>query len=505
MRGISKSFPGIKANDRVDLSLARGEILALVGENGAGKTTLMNILYGLYQPDEGEIRVEGRPVRITSPKVAIRLGLGMVHQHFMLVPPFTVTENIILGSEPCRGPVLDMAQAQGKVRELSERFAMKVDPLARIEDLPVGAQQRVEILKLLYRGAEILIFDEPTAVLTPQETEELFAVLKGLAAQGKSIIFITHKLKEVMALTDAVTVLRQGRVTGHVRTRDTTKEEIARMMVGREVVLRIDKPPARPGPVVLEVQGLEARDDRGLPALKGVGFAVRAGEILGLAGVAGNGQTELAEVLTGLRDAVAGRILLKGQDVTFAGASGKREAGMAHIMGIAHIPEDRHKRGLILPYSVALNLILGLHRRPPFARGWNLDFASIAANAAAKIAEFDIRTPSPDTPARALSGGNQQKIIIAREFSRDPDFLVVVQPTRGVDVGAIEFIHKRLVEMRDRGKAILLISLELEEILSLSDRIAVMYEGQIVGEMPASEADEHKLGLLMAGAHSGAS
>ncbi|MHB2015718.1 MAG: ABC transporter ATP-binding protein [Candidatus Xenobia bacterium] len=493
MRGITKRFPGIIANANVDLLVRPGEIHALVGENGAGKTTLMNILYGLYRPDEGELRIHDRPVTLRSPRDAIQAGIGMVHQHFMLVEPLSIVENIVLGAEPTQGFMLDRRKARAEVVRLSGEYGLKVDPDAMVEDTVVGMQQRVEIIKLLYRGADVLIFDEPTAVLTPQETEELFVILRKLAEAGKSIIFITHKLKEIKAVTQGITVMRQGRVVGHLETAQTTEAEIASMMVGREVLLRVDKAPAKPGEIRLQVEGLSARSDRGLPALRDVSLSVRGGEILGIAGVAGNGQTELAEVLTGLRAATGGKIVMEGRDITPLAVIERVQAGMAHI------PEDRHKRGLVLNYSVAENLILASQRKPPFSRGVALQFPAIRENAAQRIDEFDIRTPSMDTASRSLSGGNQQKIIIAREVSRDPGVLIVVQPTRGVDVGAIEFIHRRLVEMRDEGKAILLISLELEEVLSLSDRIAVLYEGEIVGEMPAREADEQKLGLLMAG------
>lgn len=501
MRGITKRFPGIIANDHVDLQVEKGEIHALVGENGAGKTTLMNILYGLYQPDEGDLLLHGQKVSLKSPGDAIRHGVGMVHQHFMLVEPLTVMENIVLGSEPVKGLWLDRKKAFDEVRRLSESYGLNVDPAAIVENTVVGMQQRAEILKLLYRGADILIFDEPTAVLTPQETEGLFKILRKLADDGKTILFITHKLKEIKAITNRITIMRQGKVVGHLETAKTTENEIASMMVGRDVVLTVPKEPARPGEVVLRIENLQAMSDRNLPALRGVNLEVRAGEILGIAGVAGNGQSELAEVLTGLRHNTGGRIELQGKDVTHMTVQGKIEAGMAHVVGIAHIPEDRHKRGLVLDYSVAMNLILGNQRKPPFARGLLLDFPAIRKNAEVMIEGFDIRTPSMDTPSRALSGGNQQKIIIAREFSRDPSLLVVVQPTRGVDVGAIEFIHRRLVEKRDQGKAVLLISMELEEIIALSDRIAVLYEGEVVGIVQASETSEQALGFMMAGGH----
>ncbi|WP_416201851.1 ABC transporter ATP-binding protein [Thermoflexus sp.] len=491
--GIVKRFPGVVANDHVSFSLRRGEIHAILGENGAGKTTLMNILYGLYHPDEGEIYVNGQAVEIRSPSDAIRLGIGMVHQHFMLVPVFTVAENIILGQEVRRGPFLDLRQAVEEVRALSQRYGLEVDPNALVKDLPVGVQQRVEILKALYRKADILILDEPTAVLTPQETEELFRVMRHLQQQGVSIIFITHKLKEVMAVADRITVLRNGRVVGVLTPQEADEAHLAAMMVGREVMLTVEKSPARPGPEVLRVEDLRVRDDRGATVVNGVSFSVRAGEILGIAGVQGNGQTELIEALVGLRPAAGGRVVLLGEEITFQPPRPRTERGMAHI------PEDRQKHGLVLPYSVADNLVLNTYHQPPFARGVQRQPQAVLEHARQLIALYDIRTPGPHTPVRSLSGGNQQKVIVARELSRSIRLLVANQPTRGLDVGATEYIHRKIVEMRDQGIAVLLVSTELDEIFSLADRIAVMYRGRIVAILDRAEATLQQVGLLMAG------
>lgn len=491
--GIVKRFPGVIANDHVNFSLRRGEIHAILGENGAGKTTLMNILYGLYHPDEGEIYVNGQPVEIRSPSDAIRLGIGMVHQHFMLVPVFTVAENIILGQEVRRGPFLDLRRAVEEVRALSQRYGLEVDPEALVKDLPVGVQQRVEILKALYRKADILILDEPTAVLTPQETEELFRVMRRLQQQGVSIIFITHKLKEVLAVADRITVLRNGRVVGTLTPQEADEAHLAAMMVGREVMLTVEKTPARPGPEVLRVEDLRVRDDRGAMVVNGVSFSVRAGEILGIAGVQGNGQTELIEALVGLRPAVGGRIFLLDEEVTLQPPRHRTERGMAHI------PEDRQKHGLVLPYSVADNLVLNTYYQPPFARGIQRQPQAVLNHARRLIALYDIRTPSPYTPVRSLSGGNQQKVIAARELSRPIRLLVANQPTRGLDVGATEYIHRKIVEMRDQGAAVLLVSTELDEIFSLADRIAVMYRGRLVAVLDRAEATLQQIGLLMAG------
>ena len=505
MRDITKAWPGVVANDHVHLAVRKGEIHALVGENGAGKTTLMNILYGLIHPDSGEILINGQPAHITGPRDAIRLGIGMVHQHFMLIPPLTVAENIVLGHEPgSTTSVYEVKKARELILQLSKQYGLPIDPDVRIERLSVGLQQRVEILKVLYRAAGILIMDEPTGVLTPQETFELFGVLRGLVAQGKTIIFITHKLREVLELSDRITVLRRGKNAGELITRETSQAEIARMMVGREVLLRVNKTPAHTGPVVLHVEDVYAQSDRGLDVLRGVSFDVRAGEILGIAGVEGNGQSELVETLTGMRKITSGKITLTGvkdgqvgkmHDLTTMNAREERRAGLAHI------PEDRRGSGLVLTDSIADNIILGRQRWPQFSwRGFVLALRRIVNWAKKLIADFDIRTSSAEAPARALSGGNQQKIIIAREFSANPMALIASQPTRGVDIGAIEFIHRRLIEQRDAGKAVLLISAELDEIRSLSDRIAVMYEGKIV-DIVSPDATEEQLGILMTGGH----
>jgi ABC-type uncharacterized transport system ATPase subunit len=492
LSGITKRFPGVVANDHVDFDLVQGEVHALLGENGAGKSTLMSILYGLYHPDEGEIRLNGAPLRIDSPHVAIDNGIGMVHQHFMLIPVMSVAENIVLGVEPHRGPFLDLDDAEERVRDLSKQFGLAVRPEARIDSISVGMQQRVEILKALYRGAEILILDEPTAVLTPQEAEELFAIVRSLQAEGKSIIFITHKLNEVLQIADRITTLRFGKQVGTVPRAGATQESLARMMVGREVVLRVEKPPAQPGEVLLTAEDLVVVDDRGLEACRGVSLEVRAGEIVGIAGVDGNGQSELIDALTGLRQPASGRIVVGGKDVTNASARDVLDNG------IGHIPEDRQRRGLVLDFSLAENLALHDYRTPPESRfGW-LFPRRLVERARRLLKEFDVRGGGPQTPAAALSGGNQQKVVVAREVSRDPRVLVAAQPTRGLDVGAIEFVHRRLVTERDEGRAIMLVSFELEEILSLSDRILVVYEGRIVGEYPP-DVSEEDLGFAMTG------
>ncbi len=493
MRGITKRFPSVLANNNVSISLQQGEILALVGENGAGKSTLMNILYGLYQPDQGEIWYQGRPVGIENPMNAIELGIGMVHQHFMLIPSFTVYENIVLGAEPSRGMRLNRRQAIDEVRDLAKKNGFNIDPMARVRNLDVGTQQRVEILKALYRGAELLVLDEPTAVLTPQETQELFGILRGLTAQGKSIIFITHKLEEVMAVSDQVIVMRQGQVTMAKPTRETSVREIANSMVGREVLFDVQRQPAQPAGSVLEVTDLWAGDDRGLLALKGLNFQVRAGEIVGIAGVAGNGQTELIEVLAGLREALKGRVSIGGEAVTNLSPLAIRERGLAHI------PEDRYLHGLAGRVSVEENVIMFRHNQAPFKKGLFIDEQERARFADELMESFDVRPRNRLVPAGSLSGGNAQKMIVGREMLMDKPFLIAAQPTRGIDVGAIEFIHQLLVKQRDQGKAILLVSTELEEILGLSDRILVMYEGEIMGEVPGDEATPERLGLLMAG------
>ena len=602
---VTKRFPGVLANDRVGFSLNQGEILAFLGENGAGKSTLMNILYGLYTQDEGEIEVHGTTVEINEPNDAIELGIGMVHQHFQLVPVFTVAENIVMGTEPTRfsfswkilglatglgallfflggilaldsparwflaaaigggtlgavyglgillgllsrrlrfrlyfplvaavtavalsllafflgaaeriplvialallfaaashpimsviSTVLDRRTAHRRIRALSEQYGLAVDPEALIADLPVGIQQRVEIIKTLYRQAEILILDEPTAVLTPQETEELFQIMRGLVDQGKSIIFITHKLKEVMTIADRIIVLRNGRVTGETSPTETSEAELAEMMVGREVVLVVEKGPASPGEIVLEVSGLTTEDKRRQPALRGVDLHVRAGEVLGVAGVQGNGQTELVEVLTGLRPPTGGTVRILAQDVTGAPPRTVTE------LGVAHIPEDRQQDGLVLSFPVADNLMLCNYYEPPFSRGPEIQFDRLRQYAERVVKEFDVRTPSVIVPTQNLSGGNQQKVIVAREFSRPIRLLIAAQPTRGLDVGSIEYIHRRLVQKRDEGTAVLLVSVELDEIMALSDRIAVMYEGQIVDTVDADRVTREEIGLLMAG------
>lgn len=490
---ITKTFPGVIANQDVNFLLQEGEVLAFLGENGAGKSTLMNVLYGLYTPDEGEIFVRGQQVTIREPRHAIDLGIGMVHQHFQLIPTLTVAENVMLGAEVVRRGFLDYRRIADEIRTLSRRYSLELDPEALVGELPVGIQQRVEIIKILYRHADILILDEPTAVLTPQEIEGLFEIIGSLVREGKSVIFISHKLKEVLTIADRIVVLRDGRVVGETAPAKTNELQLAAMMVGREVILKVDKAPADPQEVVLEVEDLYALDERHHPALNSVSFLVRAGEILGVAGVQGNGQTELVEVLTGLRPAIGGHVRILGAEATNASPRFITE------LGTAHIPEDRHKDGLVLTAPVCDNLILCTYYQPPFARGMMVAEDKIVENAEARVQEFDVRTPSVYLLAESLSGGNQQKVIVARELSRPIKLLIAAQPTRGLDVGSIEFIHHRLVEKRDEGAAVLLVSAELDEILALSDRIAVMYEGRIVATLPAEKADRAQLGLLMAG------
>ena len=493
MRGITKRFPGIVANDHVDFDLRKGEVHALLGENGAGKSTLMNILYGLYKPDEGEILSRGQKVSFHSAKNAIDRGIGMVHQHFMLIPVMTVAENIVLATEPTTaGVLLDYDEAVKRVRDISERFGLAVNPTARVENISVGQEQRVEILKALYRGAEILILDEPTAVLTPQEAGELFGIIKSLQAEGTSIIFISHKLNEVLEIADRITVLRRGKKIDTVPREGATEAGLAKMMVGREVLLRVEKKAAEPGDVLLDVSDLQVNDDRNLPAVQDVSFVVRAGEIVGIAGVEGNGQSELIEAITGLRRAEGGQIAVAGQVMAHASARKMLDAG------VGHIPEDRQRRGLVLEFTIAENIALHDYCYPPDSRwGW-LFPRRLVERARNLIREFDVRGGGPNTRAGALSGGNQQKVVAAREVARDPKVLIAAQPTRGLDVGAIEFLHRRLIEERDEGRAILLVSLELDEVMSLSDRLLVMYEGRVVGEHGA-DASEEEIGLEMLG------
>jgi ABC-type uncharacterized transport system ATPase subunit len=492
MRGIRKEFPGVVANDDVSFDVRRGEVHALLGENGAGKSTLMNILYGLYRPDGGEIRLNGKPVSFASARDAIQAGIGMVHQHFMLIPVMTVAENIVLGIEPHTGLLLDENTAEQRVRELSEQFGFAVDPTALISDITVGQEQRVEILKALYRGADLLILDEPTAVLTPQEAGELFEIVRSLQADGKSIIFISHKLNEVLEIADRITVLRRGKTIETVPRAGATEESLAQAMVGREVLLRVDKKPAEPGDVLLAVHDLHVHDDRHIEKVRGISFDVRGGEIVGIAGVDGNGQTELIDAITGLQKIESGQVTIAGRDLSHASARAALDAG------IGHIPEDRQRRGLVLEFSIAENIALHDYSKPPDARyGWLFPRRMID-RARQLIREFDVRGGGPFTRAGGLSGGNQQKVVAAREIARDPKVLIAAQPTRGLDVGAIEYLHRRLVAERDEGRAILLISLELDEILSLSDRILVIYEGEIVGEHTGA-VSEDQIGLEMLG------
>jgi general nucleoside transport system ATP-binding protein len=492
LRGITKRFGSLVANDAIDLELRRGEIHALLGENGAGKSTLMNVLYGLLQPDEGEIRLNGEPVKIDSARRAIGLGIGMVHQHFMLVPVMTVAENLVLGTEPHNGPLLDYKAAAARTRELSERFGLAVRPDAKVQDLGVGAQQRVEILRALFRGAKVLVLDEPTAVLTAQESQDLFGVLRTLKGEGTSIVFISHKLNEVLDVSDRVTVLRRGKKIDTVETEGSTERSLASLMVGREVLLQVEKPEHKPGEPLLQVRDLHVADDRGLPAVRGLSLEVRAGEIVGLAGVDANGQSELIEAIVGLRQPTAGDVILDGQNLA---GKGTREILDA---GVGHIAEDRHRRGLVLQFDLAENIGLREYRKPGVSRfGW-LSPRTLAERARGLLREYDVRGGDPDTLASSLSGGNQQKAVIARELSSNPKLLIAAQPTRGLDVGAIEFVHRRLVEERDAGRAILLVSLELEEIRSLSDRALVIYEGEIVAELDPSSSEED-FGVAMTG------
>lgn len=494
LKNVTKRFPGVVANDSVNLTVESGEIVGLLGENGAGKTTLMNILYGLYSADEGEIVIDGKTMDFEGPGDAIAAGIGMVHQHFMLVPVFTVTENVVLGVEPTVGiGHLDMAKARREVEEISQQYSLDVDPGATVEDLPVGAQQRIEIVKVLFREAEIIVFDEPTAVLTPQEVEEFFKIVEGLKESGKGIIFITHKLGEVLEVADRIAVLRRGKIVGDADPKAVSKEALAEMMVGRPVDLVVDKDPAQPGEVILSVEDLVVRDERQQTAVDHVSFEVKSGEIVGIAGVQGNGQTELVEAITGLEQPLAGRIRMDGEDITLA------TPRQMHKLEVAHIPEDRQRSGLVLDFDVAENLVLDSYYSEPYSKGVRMDWDFAHEKADELIEQYDIRTPSAAVPASTLSGGNQQKLIVAREFARHTKLIIASQPTRGIDVGSIEYIHKRIVEERDRGAAVLIVSSELDEILALSDRILVMYRGRIVAEVPGEEATASQLGLFMAG------
>lgn len=493
MLGIRKQFGDFVANDNITLQLKKGEIHALLGENGAGKSTLMNVLFGLYQPEAGSIRVNGEEVNIPNPNVANGLGIGMVHQHFMLVDTFTVTENIILGNEPTKSGVINIKEAAKRIQQLSEQYGLNVDPYAKIQDISVGMQQRVEILKTLYRGAENIIFDEPTASLTPQEINELMQIMKRLISEGKSIILITHKLKEIMEVSDRVTIIRKGQGIGTVVTAETNPIELAELMVGRQVVFKTEKGPANPTNIVLKIENLSVVDNRNIAKVKNLNLEVRAGEIVGIAGIDGNGQSELIEAITGLRKAKSGSITLNGQDIT-----GLKPRKITE-QGVGHIPEDRHKYGLVLDFPIGHNMALQTYYKEPISKMGMMDYSKVNKHALKIIEQFDVRTPNEMTPARALSGGNQQKAIIGREMDRNPDLLIAALPTRGLDVGAIEYIHQRLIEQRDNGKAVLLISFELDEVMNVSDKIAVIYDGSIIDTVDPKETTEKELGLLMAG------
>lgn len=497
LKGITKRFPGVVANDSISFQLKRGEIHALLGENGAGKSTLMSIVFGLYQPDEGEIYVNGQKELIDSPNKAIDLGIGMVHQHFKLVEPFTVTENIILGMEPKKGMKIDIKGASAQVKKLSEQYKLDVDPMATIESISVGMQQRVEIIKTLYRGADILIFDEPTAVLTPQEISELLEIMRRLVAEGKSIVLITHKLKEIMEIADTCTIIRRGKVIESVEVAKTNPQELAEKMVGKAVNFKTEKQAAKPGDALLEVKDLVVESGKGKNAVDGLSFSVRAGEIVGIAGVDGNGQTELIEAITGMRGIKSGEILLQGKSVT------NQSPRFISESGLSHIPQDRHKHGLVLDFTVSENIILQTYDHPELNQRGFINEKSRDEMAARLVKEFDVRTPSIDTKVRSMSGGNQQKVIIAREIDKKPQVLIAAQPTRGLDVGAIEFVHQQLIAQRDEGKAVLLVSFELEEILNVADRILVLFGGQIVGETTPESTNDQQLGLMMAGKHEG--
>ena len=498
MLNIRKEFPGIVANDNVTLQLRKGEVHALLGENGAGKSTLMGMLFGMYQPDRGTIKINGKGVKITNPNKANDLGIGMVHQHFKLVENFTVTENIILGCEPKKGLVVDIKSAAKKIEELSKSYGLNVDPYAKIEDISVGMQQRVEILKMLYKNADILILDEPTAVLTPQEIDDLIKIIKGLTKEGKSIILITHKLKEIKEVSDRCTVIRKGKYIGTVDTKDTTEAQMAKMMVGRDVSFKVEKKEAKLKDEVLRVENISVKNNKKVLGLKNFSLSIKGGEILGVAGVEGNGQTELVEAITGLRKVESGSVIYKGENIT-------NEKTRKRIdKGIAHIPEDRHKRGLVLDYTLEENMIIEVYNKEPFSKRGILNKSAIRKYAEKILGEFDVRSgEGAISKARTLSGGNQQKAIIGREIELNPDLLIAVQPTRGLDVGSIEYIHKRLVEQRDKGKAVLLVSLELDEVLNLSDRIAVVNSGELIGIVNTKETDENEIGLMMAGVKGG--
>ena len=494
MLNIRKEFPGIVANDNITLQLKEGEIHALLGENGAGKSTLMGMLFGMYKPDRGSIKVRGKEVKISNPNVANDLGIGMVHQHFKLVDNFTVTENIILGCEPRKGLTVDIKKAAKKIEELSKKYALNVDPYAKIEDISVGMQQRVEILKMLYRDANVLIFDEPTAVLTPSEIDELISIMKNMTKEGKSIILITHKLREIKESANRCTVIRRGKYIGTVDVKDATEADMAKMMVGREVSFKVEKVEAQPKDVVVKIENLSVNNNKKVLGLKNFSLDIRAGEIVGIAGVEGNGQTELVEALTGMRNVESGNIIFKGKNIVKESIRQRIDDGMAHI------PEDRHKRGLILDYTMEDNMVLKAYRNKPFSKNGLINRAKISEYAKKIIETFDVRSgEGGKSIARSLSGGNQQKGVIGREIESDPDFLIAVQPTRGLDVGSIEYIHKRLVEQRDLGKAVLLVSLELDEVLNVSDRIAVVNNGELIGIVNANETNENEVGLMMAG------
>ncbi|GAB6167861.1 ABC transporter ATP-binding protein [Clostridium carnis] len=500
MLNIRKEFPGIVANDNVTLQLKKGEIHALLGENGAGKSTLMGMLFGMYQPDKGSIKINGKEVKISNPNVANQLGIGMVHQHFKLVENFTVTENIILGLEPKKFLSINIKGAAKKIEEISKKYGLNVDPYAKIEDISVGMQQRVEILKMLYRNAEVLIFDEPTAVLTPQEIEDLIEIMKNLVKEGKSIILITHKLKEIKAAADKCTVIRRGKYIGTVNVKETDQAEMAKMMVGRQVSFKVDKKEANPGELVLKIENLSVKNNKKVLGLKDFSLDVRRGEIVGIAGVEGNGQTELVEALTGMRNVESGTIKFKDIDITKTSIKKRIDDG------IAHIPEDRHKRGLILDYTMEDNMVLKVYDKKPFSKNGLIKKEEVKKYSNRIIETFDVRSgEGGQSLARTLSGGNQQKGIIGREIESNPDLLIAVQPTRGLDVGSIEYIHKRLVEQRDNGKAVLLVSLELDEILNVSDRIAIVNNGELIGIVNAKETNENEVGLMMAGIKRGES